>query len=184
MVAPFPTGREDLEQLELIAEASSFRPGKEAWTELGLYYRAGADRPFVAVIIGAGAPDHPLGKNPSFRSMASGTLPAAMARFDPTLLFHQLQRVVPRDAEQRWPEASVRRQAEKAANMGYSGPADVAALMLWLYGDDVTVIDACRQMEADFGDEIVRCLQSKAFYRAMRCFDRAAFLNLKEQGTW
>lgn len=94
---------EHLRQMETIASVSSYDSGKSRWTDLGLYYRRGFNRPFVAVVEGV---SNVPNEETRFKFMAAGTLDRALSWFEGSDLRDHLALAVPEDAAARYPSAN------------------------------------------------------------------------------
>lgn len=91
---------EHLAQMTEIASVSSETPDKDVWTVLGLYFRPGFDRPFVAVVIGAARAGS--GKKARFQSFAAGTLDRACGWFEGSDLRDRLLEAISEDDAERY----------------------------------------------------------------------------------
>lgn len=159
-----------------------------AYTQLSLWWIEDENRPFIAVVEGLTGPaagEHMVDR---FRAVAKGTLDAALGWFDPSNLRDELADAIPDYAEERFPDANVIRVARaREARRFYEGPDNMRDVAIWLYGDEEGNTSALASgLERDFGVPFrtgFNALQGgnlpgwgKAFIRAMRFFDRKAFL--------
>jgi hypothetical protein len=172
----FQITREDLAQMEQIARVSSRADGADRWTELAVYYRAGANRPFVPVVEGHSSRP---GEKIRFQHAAMGTLDRAMNWFEGSKLRDELAAAVP-DAheviyptggrapkmwrttaypepysqdEERLIEDSVASHPLNGRTRGYSGPERLTDVLAWLYPSDQarSSREQALDFERDFG---------------------------------
>lgn len=187
-----PTSRADLADAELIAEASSETPEKDAWTVLSIWYRRGHNRPFVTVI--EGLVRNPDWRHLRFRAICTGTLGRALDVLDTSDLQTHLASMIPADAYERYPDTNALRMLEaeeRRAKRGYTGKVALSAALAWLYPDLADGSDnaIATKFETDFGigarttRKIIADERSggepptwvEAFVAAMRFFDRKAW---------
>jgi hypothetical protein len=188
----------DLATMEPISLASSYEPGRLAWTTLGLYYRPGFRRPFVSASLGwtrepadgfTGNAQQWLEEARSF-GFACGTfgeLDRALRWFDDTRLADTL-----RKQAAGWQRPLGRRQRR-----GYEGEAKLSAALEWLYPEgDMTPGGPGRALlaERDFivsqrtvNDALKAeregrpaVMWVRVFLATLRHFDRAAWIAAKE----
>jgi len=82
----FHVTEKHLPRMAAIAQVSSYREGKDRWTDLGLYHRQGFNRSFVAVAKGVGETG-----TFSFRFATFGTIDRALRWFDDSALTDQIR---------------------------------------------------------------------------------------------
>jgi hypothetical protein len=174
----------DVGQLERIAWVSSNRGDAPLrWTELGLYYRHGERRPFVAESIGASAVE---GEEQFRRQRVGKSIEEVSRLFDNSRLADEIALQV--DA---WTMANPSRAVPTAAPViAWDGKGGLRGAIGWLY-DNVGATDAAMALwfEKDWGvpERSVRHTLKqerdgqdlppwcKAFLGALQHFDREAF---------
>lgn len=191
MKTKFPTTADelqewkDIDKIETITEATSDDGRQERWTELGIYYQRGADRPFLAVSIGRSLVE---GEADLFRIEAKGTLEGAVSCFDPSILRDDMVRAIPDDAATTYPSADEARAIRAAENRGYKGDANLADAARWLYFDfdECSTHTIALRLESDFGVPVRTATNAlngqgkptgwlHGFLKALRFVDRKAF---------
>ena len=134
----------DFATMTQIARVTSRESGAARWTELAIYHRPGANRPFVAVTEG-----HSVVAGETLRRQyaAMGTLDRAMNWFDGSALRDRLAAAV--DAWQR--RAGTGPTRVGSAPAARPAFATLTEALAWLYPGDLSERNRALALERDFG---------------------------------
>lgn len=175
----------DVAKLEQIAEASSFGVDNQIrWTQLGLYYRPGNRRPFVAESLGK---TKVRGETEFRRQRAGKSIEEVCRLFDNSRLHDEIV-----EQAQAWVAAHPEITAKEAPSIQFDGAGGVRGALLWLYpaaSQETSDIHLAKLFEADWGvpaRTVTHTLQQeregkdppswcKAFLGLLQHFDRDAF---------
>ena len=185
-----PRDLASMERLGLVSSGAG-APEKDRWTNLSIFYRAGYNRPIVAVVEGWEWFDRLRGSDGyrrfAFKFVCVGTLERALRWFDDSDLTDSLRAQVG-----GWtPEPLPAQVAPALRLLGYTGTDRLTDALAWLYRDpDATDFALAKRLQRDFavGERNVRnalaaerdggratAVWLPPFIGALRYFDRHAW---------
>lgn len=184
--------RLDCTGLEVVATASSAKPGRRAWTELAIYFRRDPDtgRNFIAEVRGRYRDEEGKQGRDTTKRAYVGTIGRALEFFDDSSLTDSLavsaRDWVDRNSHRLAKPNGISRQnpARETPAGGYAGGNGLAGALSWLYEGEPG--DLSKRLAADFGvpdrtvrDALKREAQGEkltgwllAFLAALSAFDR------------